>query len=250
MQSYAFGVEGPLTLDDLASWPPMLQEVADECVQMAQRRGAESREVELPQSLSNVIDQELSERGILVHQCSRLLADEVRDIGENGLRATSSALLADKVNAVVGAGFITRAQADLIMNNGVLTSRDQERGRNGSICALTTLQTIRADPEGVRSFFEYWGGEITYFWQLHTSDMGLKKTLRSIGVPALITFVHHPQPTDVYAPDLSTLVVDLWRNRSAVAGEVHIRIQPGIRLPVMTIAHPGDLRWPATVPIV
>ncbi|RRQ26213.1 hypothetical protein DK926_19665 [Rhodococcus sp. Eu-32] len=241
-------MEEPLALDDLASWPPVLQELADECIQLAQRRSAEGREVEVPQSLSNVIDHELSERGILVHQCSRLLAAEVRDIRENGLRATSSALLADKVEAAVRAGFITRAQAELIMNNGVLTSRDQLRGRNDAICALTTLQAIGADPEGVRSFFEYWGGEITYFWQLHTPDTGLRETLRSVGEPALITFVHHPQSTDVYAPDLSTVVVDLWRNRSAVTGEVHIRIQPGTRLPVTTIAHPGDPWWPAMVP--
>ncbi|WP_338890541.1 hypothetical protein [Rhodococcus sovatensis] len=242
-------MEEPLTLDDLSSWPPVLQEVADESVQMAQRRVPDDREVELPESLSKVIDQELTKRGIIVYQCSRLLADEVRDIRENGLRATSSALLADKVEAAVRSGFITRAQAELIVNNGVLTSRDQARGRNGAICALTTLQTAKADPEGVRSFFEYWGGEITYFWQRHTSDVGLKETLRSIGEPTLITFVHHPQSTDVYAPDLSTLVVDLWRNSSAVTGEVHLRIQPGNRLPVTTIVHPGDPRWPARVPI-
>ncbi|MCQ4118381.1 hypothetical protein [Rhodococcus tibetensis] len=240
-------MEMAVSLDYPLSWPLLLQEAAEDGARQIERRRAGATATLLPQSTSGAIAKELSDRGIVVYHCSRLLADEVRDIRASGLRAASSALLSDKVTAACRAGLLTQAQAERIVGRGVLASRDQQPGRIGAICALTTLQTVSVDPHGVKPFFEYWGGEITYFWQLGTSGLGLNETLRSIGEPALIKFIHHPQTTDCYAPDLSTLVINLWRRSTAESGEVHIKVQPGTRLPVTNILHPGDPQWPDAV---
>jgi hypothetical protein len=155
-----------------------------------------------PLHLSDRIRAVLSDHAIVVHQRARLLDSEVADIRLNGLRAASTSLLSDKVEAARGEGLLTEDQAERLLTTGVFTAHQQREARI----------------------------EITYFWQAHTYP-DLAEVLKQIGNPVLIEFQHRPSPSDLCSPELANIVIGRYRNLDDCAGEVHIRVQRGERIP-------------------
>lgn len=200
-----------------------------------------------PLNLSDRIRAVLRDHGIVVYQCARLLDSEVADIRLNGLRAASTSLLSDKVEAARGEGLLTQDQAERLLTTGVFTAREQREARIGEVCALTILRTLAIDPDGTQPLLTYWGGEITYFWQTYTYP-DIAEVLKKIGNPVLIEFQHRPCLSDLCSPELANIVIGRYRNLDDCAGEVHIRVQQGERIPILAVWQREDARWPASHP--
>lgn len=240
-------VNSPVNLDEPASWPQELRDLACEAAQHEGCQGSYTGDMRPPIHLADRIRAVLRDYGIVVYQCARLLDSEVADIRLNGLRAASMSLLSDKVKAARGEGLLTDDQAERLLASGVFTADQQREARTDEICALTILRTLTIDPNGTRPLLTYWGGEITYFWQTRTHP-DLAEVLQKIGHPVLIEFQHRPRPADHYWPDLANIAIGRYRNLDDCAGEVHIRVQRGDRIPVLDVWQHDDARWPPSHP--
>ena len=200
-----------------------------------------------PLHLSDRIRAVLRSHGIMVYQCARLVDFEITDIRQSGLRAASPSLLSDKVQAALGEGLLTEDQAERLLTTGVFADRQQREARIDEVCALTILRTLTVDPDGTQPLLTCWGGEMTYFWQTHIFP-DLAEVLKRIGNPVLIEFQHRPGRSDRYSPDLANIVIGRYRNLDDCAGEVHIRVERGERIPIVDVWHRDDARWPRIHP--
>lgn len=236
-----------IKLDEPDTWPPELRDAAQQAAQHPDCQTNFTVDLRPPHDLSNRIMSVLSQRGILVYQCARLLDSEIADIRTHGLRAASEELLADKLARAQREGLLTAAQVQLIQTTGALMDSDHRAARTNEICALTVLQTISVSEDGVEPLFAHWGGEITYLWQTHGNRApALAATLQSLGAPALIEFALNPAENQHYSPELANIVIARWRNLDDCGGEVHFRVPPGARVPVLDVWLPDDARWPTT----
>lgn len=240
-------VNSPVNLDEPASWPQELRDLASEAAQYEGCQGISTVDLRPPLHLSERIRAVFCDHGIVVHQCARLLDSEVADIRLNGLRAASTSLLSDKVESARGEGLLTDDQAERLLTTGVFTAHQQREARTDEVCALTILRTLITDPNGTQPLLTYWGGEITYFWQTHAYP-DLAEVLKKIGNPVLIEFQHRPCPSDLCLPELANIVIGRYRNLNDCAGEVHIRVQQGERIPVLDVWQRDDVRWPSSHP--
>lgn len=234
----------PIRLDDPDAWPSALRELACRAVDYPGCQSQFTADLELPTEVGSAIDSILAERGIVVYQCARLLDSEIIDIKANGLRACSDSLLADKLKAAVDEGLLTPEQVIHLANEGVLRYENHRKGRLNLVCALTLLRTVVVVEDGVEPLFGHWGGEITYFAQMSDRNGALSKTLRSMGQPVLIEFVHRPADLNIYKPDVAKIVIGMWRRLDHCAGEVYIKVEEGVRLPVLDVWLRDDPRWP------
>ncbi|WP_409429177.1 hypothetical protein [Mycobacterium sp. SMC-11] len=234
-----------IKLDEPDTWPPELRSAAQEAARHPDCQTTFTADLRPPDDLSNRIMSVLSERGIIVYQCTRLLDSEIDDIRTHGLRAASEELLADKLERAQGEGLLTAEQVQLIQTTGALMDGGHRAARTNEIWALTVLQTLSVFEDGVEPLFGHWGGEITYFWQTCGSRApALAATLQSLGTPALIEFVLKPAENQHYSPELANIVIARWRNLDDCAGEVHFSVPPGARVPVLDVWLPDDPRWP------
>lgn len=236
-------VSTPISLDEPASWPQELRELASEATQYEACQGDYTVDLRPPLHLSNRIQTVLVDHGITVYQCARLLDSEVADIQRNGLRPASKYLLSDKLEAARAEGLITEDEAELLLTTGVLNDREQREVRIDKICALTILRTLTIDPDGTQPLLTNWGGEITYFWQTQSLPE-LAERLQRAGNPALIEFQHQPRASDLCAPELAKVVIGRYRDLDDCAGEIQISVPPGDRIPVLDIWQRDDARWP------
>ncbi|WP_395307966.1 hypothetical protein V4U86_21640 [Mycobacterium sp. AMU20-3851] len=237
----------PVNLDEPATWPQELRDLAHEATQQEGCRGSNTVDLRPAPYLSDRIRSILFDYGVVVYQCARLLDSEVADIRLNGLRATSASLLHDKVRAAREEGVLTEHHAERLLTKGVLTAPEQRAARVDEVCALTILRTLTVDPYGTQPLLNYWGGEITYFWQID-EDPDLAEVLRSIGNPVLIEFQHRPCPTDHCSPELANVVIGRYQDLDDCAGEIHIRLPHGKRIPAIEVWQRDDFRWPPSHP--
>lgn len=240
-------MNSPVNLDEPASWPRELRDLASEAARDEGCQGSSTVDLRPPLDLSDRIRAVLRDHGIVVYQCARLLDSEVLDIRMNGLRAASKSLLSDKLKAAREEGLLTDDQAERLLTTGVLIDRQQHKARIDEVCALTILRTLTIDSIGTHPLLTYWGGEIMYFWQIQTCP-DLVAVLEKIGAPVLIEFQHRPGPSDLFAPDLANIVIGRYRNLDDCAGEVHVRVQQGERIPVLDVWQRDDARWPPSHP--
>jgi|GEM_PF-2428463 len=236
-----------IKLDEPDTWPRELRSAAQEAARHPDCQTTFTVDLRPPHDLSNRIMSVLSERGIIVYQCARLLDSEIDDVQTHGLRAASEELLADKLARAQREGLLTAAQVQLIQTTGALMDSDHRAARTNEIWALTVLQTISVSEDGVEHLFAHWGGEITYFWQTHGNRApALAATLQRLGTPALIEFALNPAENQHYSPELANIVIARWRNLDDCEGEVHFSVLPGARVPVLDVWLPDDPRWPTT----
>jgi hypothetical protein len=133
-------VNSPVNLDEPASWPQELRDLAREAVKYEGCQGSSTGDLIPPLHLSDRIRTVLRDHGIMVYQCARLLDAEVADIRLNGLRAASPALLSDKVKAARGERLLTEGQAERLLTTRVFTAHQQREARIDEVCALTILR--------------------------------------------------------------------------------------------------------------
>jgi hypothetical protein len=237
-----------IKLDEPDTWPLELQSAARDAARHPDCQTTFTVDLRPPHELSNRMMGVLSQRGIVVYQCARLLDSEIDDIRTDGLRAASKELLADKLARAQREGLLTAAEVQHIQTTGVLMDSAQRAARTNEICALTVLQTISVCEDGVAPFFGHWGGEIVYFWQsLGNCAPALAAKLQSLGTPALIEFALDPAENQHYSPELANIVIARWRNLDDCKGEVHFSVLPGARVPVLDVLLPGDPRWPTNI---
>jgi hypothetical protein len=119
------------------------------------------------------------------YHCTRLTPDEMRRIRTEGLRALSPNLVQERLEALVDAGEMSRAQCDFFLHSAMLQAHLANRhgNRTGMVWLCPNRSTLR-DSSGVFRLFRSWGGEALYAgFERDASAFGV---LSRLGVPAIV----------------------------------------------------------------
>lgn len=122
------------------------------------------------------VGRDMERRTIRAWHYARLTDDEVRGIREGGIYPGTLDSFRQRLNAQVGAGSISAAEADKLYHSSPCHNPEQQPGRLGKFWLVS--EPVSPKDDGVKPLLESWGGESTYFW---LKDERLKARLRKIG---------------------------------------------------------------------
>ena len=170
-----------IDLDDPSSWPDSLSSFLNERFELflgweMNTGGASAHEFDCAIA---ELKRALQPYAIVGWHCSRLTDAEINDILRNGMTLPDGAMLARRVNAVVGAGLLDRCVAQL------LKSRNQadEKNRAGMVW-FCFFPPRKAGEFSIERFFRHWGGEALH--NSHERDPVSSQALARIGTPCLV----------------------------------------------------------------
>lgn len=170
-----------INLEKPQSWPPDLLSVLDRHYDQLHNWEARTgfRDPRAyDQAINEILDasQPFAIRG---WHCTRLTEQEIGLVLTHGLRLPTPAMLHQRIDAVVAAGLLSPAIADVLKTRN--QADDENRAGKVWFCFFPPRD---AGEGGIERFFRHWGGEALY--NSHEDDPVTSPALRIIGTPALI----------------------------------------------------------------
>ncbi len=119
------------------------------------------------------------------YHCSRLTPGEVATIRSTGLRALTSNLVYERIQALGDAGDMLPERCAFFLGSSVLGAYlANRRGFRTGLVWLCPNRSVLQDAAAVFGLFRYWGGEVLYKGFVH--DAAVAAELGGIGQPAIV----------------------------------------------------------------
>lgn len=230
-----------IDLDVPASWPARLRRLAGNTVGLPGCTTRCTVDLRPPAQVTAGILDVMSEHGVVVFHCTRLVDEEVADIRAHGLRAASGDLLARKLALAVEGGLLSEEQRVTLQQSTILESRRQGAARANRLCALSIRRTIDLEASGgLRRFLSVWGGEMTYW--THEGD-DIWRSLQGVGRPSIVVLDVPISLVKIWAPDAANVVIARWRGLADCAGELQIDLASDQALSIRDVWQPGHVEY-------
>lgn len=128
---------------------------------------------------------ELKHHRLIAFHCTRLTTSEIADVGSNGLKLLSFALVRDRLAKAVREGHMIQTDHDDLTGSRFLAFSLADRGgrRTGMIWFCPNRAQLR-NASGVHRLFRSWGGEAVYWG--HEDDPRIGGVLARIGMPCIV----------------------------------------------------------------
>lgn len=185
--------------DDVSTWPAGLVKAL---------RGALTRlrDTDYASDLAIPLSEEqLAElfegRPLRVYHATRLLEHESLGVRHEGLRALNAQHVQSRIEAAVGSGAITAADADLIRQTTAYACSREGRWE-GQVCAVVGRTTLVREAPGLELFLSCWGGEAIYWLAPPTT----KQILRRLGTPSIVVIDLPVDGEALWSPQLARVL--------------------------------------------
>ena len=154
-------VPSPVDVDDQATWPDELRQLAERHAQQLAGSEADSRDGALI-GVEDSFRSHLGRPGLLVFHCTRLLDHEREAIRSSGLHRVSEQLTTHRIESAFGSGGLTAAQRKHALVTNIYATGDPTRlYRDGQICFVVGQSIFDEEPHGCVPLLSTWGGEAT-----------------------------------------------------------------------------------------
>jgi hypothetical protein len=194
----------PLDIDDPATWPDELRELALMHAGHAADYGTDPPSNALAEAESHFRGL-VGDRGVLAFHCTRLLDHEREAIWSGGLQRLGSALVRARINRAYERGAISADDHRRVSatNSYAHDAPRLREGRERQICFVIGRSGFDADPGGCEPLLGAWGGEAI------RGGAGTEGALHC-GTPAIVVARIArvaESPTDLMFPRLGVLLV-------------------------------------------
>src|SRR6266487_132338 len=150
-------------------------------------------------------------RHLLGFHATRLVENEIEEIGQRGLQLLSVELLHRRVETLKAAGAITDRQAARLLERNQ-AAEDNRVGRTAFFFTRPQLKDA-----GLDRLCRSWGGEALY--NFHEDDPETGPLLRSIGIPCIVAVAVQVANIDPYY-DIGKRLVNVWCRRRGIKTEL------------------------------
>ena len=121
---------------------------------------------------------------IVAYHCTRLTAEEIRNIKQEGLRVLTPALVSEKFKLCWQNGYLSKDEyEDLESSKDISDNLENKIGHRTGMVALCGHPAMLKDGNAVSRFFRFWGGEAVY---RGNEDKKIGCVLRRIGTPCIV----------------------------------------------------------------
>jgi hypothetical protein len=131
-------------------------------------------------ALGEAIGEKMRSRTIRAWHYTRLTAEEVEKIRDEGIHLSTPATLRARLDFLVASGAVGAQLADALYGKSPFHS-DQLEARSGKFWLVS--HPVAVNDSGVEPLMAHWGGEVASFW---TKDPMLLAPLAAIGKPRVI----------------------------------------------------------------